>query len=228
MNLHKYQSSNTSIPNSRGVTNPLPDDPNLRTWLRHRTHDCHVRLNRHPLLTGLTKPGYRMAAYQFLLAAYFHFYQAVEAGIKKFLAREKVDFDYTHRCKLPWLIADLQFLGIDPHDKLFSLQQPIETPEFSGLEHLIGILYVVEGATLGGQIISASLATTLSLTANQGACFFNGYGACTQDYWRQFEIFVKSVSGDFISWEPAGFAATSMFSSIEGLLDNYQARLDAK
>ncbi|CAK0781142.1 heme oxygenase (biliverdin-IX-beta and delta-forming) [Gammaproteobacteria bacterium] len=204
----------------------MPDNPGLRQWLRQHTHGRHVRLNRHPLLTGLTKPGYRIDAYRLLLAAYFHLYQAIETRIEEFLAREASDFDYGRRRKLPWLGADLRFLGVMPFDLPFAPQQPIAIPEVMNCGQLVGLLYTIEGATLGGQVIAKHLASTLALTAGHGACFFNGYGVHTGDFWRQFEAFVESVGRESSLWEPAGLTALTLFSIIEELLDDYQARFN--
>jgi heme oxygenase len=50
----------------------------------------------------------------------------------------------------------------------------------------LGSLYVLEGATLGGQIISRHLQATLGLNQKRGAAFFNGYGSENGQMWREF------------------------------------------
>ena len=47
-----------------------------------------------------------------------------------------------------------------------------------------GCLYVIEGATLGGQIIIKNLNFNLGLTAAAGASFCDGYGAQTGSRWK--------------------------------------------
>jgi heme oxygenase len=47
-------------------------------------------------------------------------------------------------------------------------------------------LYVIEGATLGGRIITRQLQTQLGLKPESGGAFFDGYGAQTGPYWKAF------------------------------------------
>ena len=59
---------------------------------------------------------------------------------------------------------------------------------------LLGARYVVEGATLGGQIIRRHLAKVLHLDATTGAAFFIGYGDETRAMWARFATDVESVA----------------------------------
>jgi heme oxygenase len=51
-------------------------------------------------------------------------------------------------------------------------------------EHLAGCLYVLEGASLGGQIIAKTLRGRLPLTNDHGLSFFVGDGSGTGARWR--------------------------------------------
>jgi heme oxygenase len=51
---------------------------------------------------------------------------------------------------------------------------------------VFGGLYVTEGATLGGQIISRQLEQMLGLSARRGAAFFTSYGLQVGSMWRSF------------------------------------------
>ena len=75
------------------------ENPVVRQTLRRATHDIHVRLDHHPLLVGITKPGYLMQAYHHVLIGYFHFYQEVELAIESCLHALDLDFDYSARRK---------------------------------------------------------------------------------------------------------------------------------
>jgi heme oxygenase len=60
-------------------------------------------------------------------------------------------------------------------------------------EAAIGSLYVLEGSTLGGQIISRGLAGAPWLPA-EGLGYFDPYGVATGTMWRQFRIWAETVS----------------------------------
>ena len=57
-------------------------------------------------------------------------------------------------------------------------------PPLVTLPNLLGCLYVIEGATLGGQIITRHLQKNLHIFPETGAEFFNGYGAATATRWQ--------------------------------------------
>jgi len=49
-------------------------------------------------------------------------------------------------------------------------------PQLASLGRAFGVLYVLEGSTLGGRHIALALEKRLGLTAGNGAMFFNAYG----------------------------------------------------
>lgn len=207
------------------TTGKCPAAPiDIRLYLRQHTHADHVRLDHHPLLSGITKPGYSLATYGLLLAAYFHFYRAIEAGIEDFLGTHDLGFDYAPRRKLPWITADLQQLGVDPLAPGYRPRQPLEAFPIRNRGQLLGTLYTIEGSTLGGQVISRHMATNLALTASHGARFFNAYGEQTPVYWNEFQTFAAGIGTDNEVREQAGLAAQATFTGLETLLDEYHSK----
>jgi heme oxygenase len=59
-------------------------------------------------------------------------------------------------------------------------------PAAPTLAHAFGLLYVLEGATLGGQLLRRRLGPALDLTAEQGLAFFGAYGSEVGPMWRAF------------------------------------------
>jgi heme oxygenase len=66
-------------------------------------------------------------------------------------------------------------------------------------------LYVTEGATLGGQIISRHLEQTLGLSARRGAAFFGSYGLQVGAMWRTFCAILQTQTP--VDQEDAAIAA---------------------
>jgi len=54
----------------------------------------------------------------------------------------------------------------------------------------LGALYVIEGSTLGGTIISKMIKQQLAIPDNKGLSFFNGYGSETEKMWQDFKLFL--------------------------------------
>ncbi|MEI6335922.1 MAG: biliverdin-producing heme oxygenase [Methylococcaceae bacterium] len=195
-------------------------DLNLRTLLREATHAHHVQLNRHLLLAGLIQPNYPLNHYRTLLGTYYQLYALLEERINAFLKGHPETFAYDERCKLPWLINDLAFFQIDP------LTLPALSPsatDFLSIEtvwELVGVLYVVEGSTLGGQMITQLLAKNLGFTRDTGSCFFTGYGENTQPFWQRFIAFSDTLTGDNRQCQTAVEAACQTFQLFNQVLDD--------
>jgi len=201
------------------MTVALEQGGELRRHLRDVTHEAHVRLNRHPLLAGLTRPGYPQSQYLAVLVAYYHVYRALESRIQGWLSASGGDFDYSAREKWPWLVADLAWFGEVPE-----LRHPpalAALPEVASDSDLVGVLYTLEGSTLGGQVISTHLAQHRGLSAIRGARFFAGYGAQTAAMWQQFWDWAGPRCDDAPRRESAGRAAIATFAYLESWLDHY-------
>ncbi|WP_221091305.1 biliverdin-producing heme oxygenase [Deinococcus aquaedulcis] len=84
------------------------------------------------------------------------------------------------RQKTPLLRRDLAALGaaVPP--------LPLVAGPALDLPGALGALYVLEGATLGGQVISRHLQGTLGLSPEAGGAYFHGYGRATGAMWRAF------------------------------------------
>ncbi|MFZ2269620.1 MAG: biliverdin-producing heme oxygenase [Azonexus sp.] len=195
-----------------------------RLYLRNGTHPDHVRLNQHPLLSGMTRPGYELASYQRVLSAYFHFYRTIEAAIDQALAAGVSGFVYEARRKLPWIVCDLEHFAIDPASLVDRPYIPAVQFSFADEGALLGTLYTIEGSSLGGQVISRYLAEHLALTPAAGGRFFHGYGAQTLLFWEEFETFLNAALSSESARRSALAAAKSTFAMMESVLDEYPDR----
>lgn len=190
----------------------------LRALLRAGTQAQHERLNRHALLAGLSQPGYALANYRLLLQTFYRIYRGLEQRLAEFAAGPVAGFDYAARAKLPWLQADLRHFGIDP-TALESAAAPVSVPAISGVGEYVGVLYVIEGSTLGGQMIAKCLRQNLDLTPSGGARFYSGYGEAGASMWRGYLAFAESVAADAEQAGAARLAANRTFALIESELD---------
>src|SRR5690606_25688073 len=62
-----------------------------------------------------------------------------------------------------------------------------DLPEIINHYQALGALYVIEGSTLGGQIICKMLAQQLDRTDFSQMSFFGGYGDQTENMWQKFK-----------------------------------------
>lgn len=196
----------------------------VRCMLRDGTHAEHVRLNQHGLLRGITRSGYPLSMYQLVLAAYFHFYGAVETAIDRSLSEQGLAFSYEPRRKLQWISEDLSFFGINPDDEAYRPNLPISVPGSFNVGELVGVLYTIEGSSLGGQVIARHLETYMGLTPEKGARFFYGYGQRIPALWDQFQVFMDETLVHDEMQNAAINSAKSTFVMMESILDDYLKR----
>lgn len=161
----------------------------LLELLRVETRPAHRALEAE---LDLMRPDLGLAEYRQCLARFYGFYRPLEgrifdSGIVDWTA---VGLDPGERRKTGWLEEDLAELGID------STVLPCCT-DLPGLEHaaaVFGSLYVLEGATLGGRVISRHLQATLGIGPATGARFHYGYGASGPAAWQSFRSVLVAYS----------------------------------
>lgn len=194
----------------------------VRTRLRKATHPDHVRLNCHPLLRLLTDSGLSLVSYVRILEAYGHFYRRLEMRIDTAQAGLAGAFPYGSRHKADWLAHDLARLGCPVSSPPLLPDEAWDPGPINGLGELAGILYAVEGSTLGGQVIGRHLRQNLGLTEDNGARFFNGYGPDTESRWNQFVLWLEALDSLPEEVRLAQASARKLFGLLEALLDAYQ------
>lgn len=121
-----------------------------------------------------------------LLKAFFGFYQPVE---KIFTELENdftsIGIHINYRLKLPLLIKDLTTLGVCQNE-MNSIPLNPGPQKISDLYQAMGVLYVLEGSTMGGKIIHRKVREANILTSDD-LCFHNPYGPANMSQWNDFK-----------------------------------------
>ena len=150
--------------------------------LKQETRADHDRIERALDLVQLCRS---VEAYRRLLERYLGFYAPVEAALGRLEALDSLGVDLERRRKAGLLERDLAALGLSERD-LVALPRCMDLPDLTSPTRALGCLYVLEGATLGGQIIARQLLPALGLSAAAGGSFFSSYGASVGPMWRAF------------------------------------------
>jgi heme oxygenase len=90
------------------------------------------------------------------------------------------------RSRRSLLALDLAWFGV------LAPQERVTLPPLADLPSLLGAMYVLEGSTLGGQIIASHVETALPLTPGHGDSFFRGHGSQTGPLWKEFCEMLKT------------------------------------
>lgn len=148
--------------------------------LKAETLQQHKELER---IVNVLDESTDLDSYKTLLLKFYRIYSALESQfpIDELL---KQNFDYRHRQKLPLLEADLRSLDISA--TAVRLAPYRKVPDVSEVAKAFGAAYVIEGSTLGGQIISRHIREHLGITPDTGAAFFSSYGSAVGSMWKEF------------------------------------------
>ena len=155
--------------------------------LREETRTEHDAAERE---LGLVDATLSLPQYRHRLAQFWGFYAPLEARLEACEPGPLDGLRGRHR-KTEWLADDLQALG---------LPRPVELPQCTSLPDvpnpaaMLGCSYVLEGATLGGQLISRHVTARLGVSAQRGGRFFHGYGDCTGAMWKAFTETARSFA----------------------------------
>lgn len=152
------------------------------------------------------------------MQAYYGFYLPLESALLD-SGSIPVDFDLAPRLKAQTLLNDLQALGLTA-ETIARLPLCQSLPVIDSSATCLGVLYVLEGATLGGQILRREIASRLRLNADNGAAFLDIYGAATGRRWRDFIEYLGSRSLDAGEREAVVAAAQTTFSCFERWLES--------
>ncbi|MFL1491737.1 biliverdin-producing heme oxygenase [Pseudomonas antarctica] len=184
--------------------------PSLLQALRKGTGLLHVALEKRlPFFSErLDADRYRR-----LLQAYYGFYAPMEAALYD-SGLIPDGFDTALRVKTPTLLLDLHALGLTD-DAISALPRCCELPTFDTPTACLGALYVLEGATLGGQVLRREMALRLGIDADNGGAFLNVYGANTGRHWKDFLDYLGRQPLDAHAQQRAVAAACSTFSGFE-------------
>lgn len=130
----------------------------------------------------LTHPDLDRDAYQRIIQAYYGFHAPLQRQIERFHASQ---FAQPERQKVPALVKDLRALGLSD-SQIGALPLCADLPPLTCEADLLGIMYVMEGATLGGQVLRRIIAERLAIDADNGAEFLDVYGRDTGRLWKAF------------------------------------------
>lgn len=161
--------------------------------------------------------------YKRLLQAYYGFYAPMEAALyDSSLIPE--GYDSVLRAKTPTLLGDLRALGLND-DAINALPRCNQISAFDTPAACLGALYVLEGATLGGQVLRREMARRLAVNANNGGAFLDVYGAETGRRWKDFLEYLSRLPLDACAKQHAVDAARSTFSGFEQWLASREVLL---
>jgi heme oxygenase (biliverdin-IX-beta and delta-forming) len=153
--------------------------------VRRETREQHQQLES---ILPIARENFTLAEYQFVLEKFFGIYTPLEAGISAFAALPEA-LQWESRKKTITLENDLADLGLTQKSIMALPMAHVAT--MSTLPEILGTMYVLEGATLGGQFISRAVSQRFGFDQRKGCRFFSSYGPEVGSMWRCFGEVVR-------------------------------------
>ena len=154
---------------------------NFLSNLRSQTAFLHEQLEQLPLSLQLTSSELNLETYKLYLQLMYAVNCDAEQNIYPLL--NKIIYDANERQKSFLIKNDLTLLQAETGLESFSFG--IEQNNFN-TAFALGIMYVIEGSTLGGRIILYNVKKILNLDEETGCSYFAGYKSLTSERWKKF------------------------------------------
>ncbi|MFL9843361.1 biliverdin-producing heme oxygenase [Flavobacterium rhizosphaerae] len=148
--------------------------------LKESTALPHQQLEALPISKAIISPDIDKDTYIKYLTLMHDIVKDAEENIFPIL--NTVIPDLEQRNKTLLIQADLRFLGAT----YTTNSKPVSNGNTFSTGFAMGVLYVIEGSSLGGRVILKNIEKTLGYNSSNGATYFSGYGDKTGTYWKAF------------------------------------------
>ncbi|WP_172193652.1 biliverdin-producing heme oxygenase [Saccharibacillus qingshengii] len=153
--------------------------------LKNESAPYHDRVEANPYASAIMNGTIGLEEYRRYLELFYGFIAPLESRAEASQALRESGYNLQDRRKTPMLERDLIRLGLSPA-QIAALPLCSELPDLSTRSKLLGCFYVIEGSTMGGQMITKKLSKTLAITPEAGLSYFDAYGADTRIRWSEF------------------------------------------
>ena len=179
--------------------------------LRTETKSIHQALEKAliPNIKQATTPE----AYAQILKIFYGYFKGMEGILDTQLSDSNVPA-YSKRRKSNAILGDLKSMNVNG-----SLAVATDLPKISSVPEALGAMYVLEGSTLGGRVITKMLMQNLNFQDTKHLAFFSGYGDETEMMWGSFLQTLNEQASDEQTQDQIIQAATDTFSKFKSWIE---------
>lgn len=178
--------------------------------LKEQTAALHEEIE---LYLPVSDSAFDLHYYGEVLKKFARFFAVYEPHVQSILAGSSLKEFFENRRKLPLLQQDLKELALEN-----PAPAHVDLSYIHNLPTAIGSLYVIEGSTLGGQILTKALKNKFNLEDSQ-IHYFAGYRERTGPMWMEFKMLVDNMPYYEIQRAEVISAANQTFRT---LIDNFK------
>lgn len=180
--------------------------------LRTETKAAHQALEK-ALIPGI-KHATTPETYAHILKIFYGYFKAMEPLLDAQLSDAIVPA-YQQRRKSNAAVDDLRSMNISGN-----LAVATDLPAISSIPQALGAMYVLEGSTLGGRVITRMLMQSMNFSDEAHLQFFSGYGDKTEAMWGSFLEALNKHANDEGTRQEIIRAATETFSKFKSWIES--------
>lgn len=190
--------------------------------LRDETRAQHIATEAIPFSSSILAGTLPRGSYAAQLMAYLPIHRSLEAALNA-AAHPAIDQVWTDEMRRTHLLeADLDDLGIPPGYAIArsegeALAAWIDELAASDPVAVLGVLYVLEGSTLGGAVLRKHLSAAYGLT-DAGLAYYAPYGKHPKPHWVAFSSRMNEAVTDPAEGDRVVAAARETFTRIGRIL----------
>ena len=190
------------------------EKPRILTELKNQTRPQHDSVEGNPFGKAMMAGTMNIEQYKEFLQKFYGFHWTLEQALSGF-NWSSLGIDFDERRKIAFLEKDLRALGLTDGD-IALLPKAEDLPPMNTLEDAVGVMYVMEGSTLGGQIQARQVQKMFGFGAENGAAYFSSYGANVGVMWKAYSEAIVCAAGDNPTNEATIInAAKATFAALE-------------
>lgn len=168
----------------------------LREKLKVYTQGFHNQLEKSVVGKQLAQGTVSKENYLSYLQSLYTIHRTIETVADQFLQFYTLGLDLSLHKRAPLLHKDITLLGGECPMFLSSFFEDKFSLPLS-FEKLVGMLYVLEGSTMGGQYLAKSLAHIKDTNGISCTHYFQSYGLQTQRRWGEYCDFLSRFETHF-------------------------------
>jgi len=182
--------------------------------LREKTGESHKQLEENKYSKAILDPSVKLADYQTYIAKLYGVTRACERDIFPEIASVMPDLEERYKSGL--IVKDLANTGVS---RVGLDNIPVFQFTTSGIAAALGVMYVLEGSTLGGKFLYKHINQTLGFDGDNGASYFWGYGQKTGMLWKLFISSLVNYAVEENCEEEIIASAVQTFTTIDNWLN---------